>query len=114
MAVTDVFDRLQMRLARLPRPHTGLHAEISRVTPSLLTPAGTPLELMLRAHAARQDVGAATFATDGGNLEKLGMAPLVSGPGSIDVAHQADEYVPIEALHRAVAVVESLVREACA
>ncbi len=114
MAVADVFDRLQRRLERLPRPHTGLHAEISRVTPSLLTPAGTPLERMLRAHAARPDVGAATFATDGGNLEKLGMAPLVFGPGSIDVAHQADEYVAIDALHRAVDVVEALVREACA
>jgi acetylornithine deacetylase len=84
-----------------------------RTTPALLTDEGTPLQDLLSAHASRADLGAATFATDGGNLARLGMAPLVFGPGSIDVAHQADEFVPRDELHRCVDMVEQVVRARC-
>ncbi len=88
-------------------------AELLRVTPAMLTPEGTRLEELLRPHARSQALGAASFATDGGNLERLGMRTLVFGPGSIDVAHQADEYVPVDELHRAVDVVAEVVARAC-
>jgi acetylornithine deacetylase len=80
---------------------------------SLSTAPDTPLQALLASWAAHPDVGAAAFATDGGNLAQLGTAPLVFGPGSIDVAHKADEYVEVGALHRAVDVVESVVRARC-
>lgn len=80
---------------------------------ALDTPAGTDLERLLRPLASSPEVGAAGFATDGGNLARAGMDPLVFGPGSIDVAHKADEYVEIAALHRAADVVEAVVRARC-
>ena len=52
-------------------------------------------------------------ATDGGNFERMGVRTLVFGPGSIDVAHKADEYVPVDELHRAVDVVEEVVARRC-
>lgn len=88
-------------------------AELLRVTPSMLTPTGTRLEELLRPHARVAELGAASFATDGGNLERLGMRTLVFGPGSIDVAHQADEFVPVDELHKAVDVVAEVVARAC-
>ena len=57
--------------------------------------------------------GAASFATDGGNLAKLGMEPLVFGPGAIEVAHMADEHVAVADLVRAVNIVEAVVRQRC-
>jgi acetylornithine deacetylase len=109
MADDAPFRRLEARLAAFP----DCSARILRVTPALLTRPGTPLEAVLRRHADDPSVGAATFATDGGNLAKLGTEPLVFGPGSIEVAHQADEYVSAADLVRAVDVVEAIVREAC-
>lgn len=91
----------------------GVSAELVRVTPAMLTPEGTPLEALLRPHATSPDLGAASFATDGGNLARAGMRSLVFGPGSIDVAHKADEYVPIDELHRAVDVVAEVVARRC-
>lgn len=71
--------------------------------PALLTEAGTTLEALLRPHARQVQPGAAPFATDGGNLSRLGTRCLVFGPGSIDVAHRPDEYLPLDqllAVHR--------------
>lgn len=86
---------------------------LGRVTPSLLTEPGTPLEAHLRTHARSGVLGAAPFATDGGNLARLGMLPLVFGPGSIEVAHQADEWLDEGDLHRAVEVVSDLIGQRC-
>lgn len=88
-------------------------AELARVTPAMLTPEGTPLEALLRPYASTPTLGAASFATDGGNLARAGMRSLVFGPGSIDVAHKADEYVPVDELHRAVDVVAEVVARRC-
>ncbi len=84
-----------------------------RTTPAMLTPEGTALEGILRGFGATPRPGAAAFATDGGNLQKLGVQTLVFGPGSIDVAHQADEYVPLGELHAAVDVVQAVVHARC-
>ncbi len=90
-----------------------VRAELVRVTPSLHTPEGTPLQGLLTPWACDHRTAAAAFATDGGNLERLGVRTLVFGPGSIDVAHQADEYVPVGELHRAVDVVRDVVQKVC-
>jgi acetylornithine deacetylase len=104
------------RLRRCVGPEVdgcAVHGRVLRVTPALLTPAGTPLEGLLRHHAVDQRLGAATFATDGANLSTLGMAPLIFGPGAIEVAHQADEHVHIAELASAVDAAEDILRRAC-
>ncbi len=105
-----VFERLRDRLAPLG---DGVRARILRITPGMLTPPGTPLEQALQPHSPHGQVGAAGFATDGGNLAALGLEPLIFGPGSIDVAHRADEHIPLDELHRAVDIIEALVRQRC-
>ena len=87
--------------------------EAMRSTPAMLTPSGTALEGLLREHATAESVGAAAFATDGGNLCKLGMEPLVFGPGSIDVAHKADEWVDEGELQRTIPVLQELIARRC-
>lgn len=94
-------------------PLGAVTAELVRVTPAMLTPPGTPLEAILRPYATAPDTAAASFATDGGNFERMGIRTLVFGPGSIDVAHKADEYVPVDELHRAVDVVDEVVARRC-
>ena len=66
--------------------------------PALLTPAGTSLEAALLPLARSPIVGGVPFATDAGNLERLGLSCLIFGPGSIDLAHRPDERVPIDQL----------------
>lgn len=113
MRPEEVHDRIDRRLDAL-RERAPVHLKLIRVTPSLLTEAGTSLEAVLAAHASAPGTGMAPFATDGGNLAKVGMKPLVFGPGSIEVAHKADEYVEVASLNRAVDVVERVIRARCA
>ena len=50
------------------------------------------------------------YTTDIPFLDRWG-TPLLVGPGSVTVAHTADEHIPIAELHRAAEVYEKLVRE---
>lgn len=106
-------DALFEELRDAVEPLGDVRAELIRVTPAMLTPSGTPLEALLRPWASSPETAAASFATDGGNFERLGVRTIVFGPGSIDVAHKADEYVPVGELHRAVDVVEEVVARRC-
>lgn len=111
-APAAVHDRLAEKIRRLELPQP-VHTRILRETPSLLTREDTPLRTVLADHADHAACGCASFATDGGNLARLGMAPLVFGPGSIEVAHQADEHVAVRDLVRTVDIAESVIRRWC-
>jgi len=112
-----IFNRVQALVdsvaLRWARQGGGASAEILQEAPALLTPAGTELERLLRPHASSDKAGAAAFATDGGNLALAGVHSIVFGPGSIDVAHRADEYVPVDQLWTCQRVVSDIVRRRC-
>jgi acetylornithine deacetylase len=109
-----VFERIRTGLGLLDLPlDTTASASIQSLSPAMLTPEGLALQEALSKHACHQDLGAASFATDGGNLAALGIQSLIFGPGSIDVAHKANEYVSREALLKGVDMVEAVIRERC-
>ena len=83
-------------------------------TPSLLTPADCGHLHLLAPHASHPHPTGAPFATDGGQLARLGCEPLVFGPGSIDVAHRPDEYLERGELLATVGMIADVVRRACA
>jgi acetylornithine deacetylase len=108
----EVFHRIE-KLIEDSEFASKARVQLNQVTPSMYTPPNTELEGLLYAHASSTTCGAAGFATDGGNLAKLGIESLIFGPGSIDVAHKANEYISSQALHQAVDIIESLVRTRC-
>ena len=56
---------------------------------------------------------AVAFATEAPWLQKLGLETLVMGPGSIDQAHQPDEFLELSQLDPAVRVLQGLIRKFC-
>lgn len=44
------------------------------------------------------DTGGVAYATEGGQFQRAGLATVVCGPGSIEQAHQPDEYIEIDQL----------------
>lgn len=63
----------------------------------------------LTGHSA-QAVG---FATEAPFYRQLGMQAVVMGPGSIDQAHQPDEFIAIEQIEPAVRVLRGLIQQFC-
>lgn len=111
---TAVYDRIKQGLETLNLPRgTSISTSIRTLSPALMTPKGLALQEALSKHACVQELGAASFATDGGNLASLGIRSLIFGPGSIDVAHKANEYVSHDALLKGAKMVEAVIRERC-
>jgi acetylornithine deacetylase len=57
--------------------------------------------------------GVVAFGTEAPLYRAMGMEVVVLGPGSIDVAHQPDEYLPLSAIDPAIALLQRLVAHYC-
>ncbi len=57
--------------------------------------------------------GSVAFATEAPFLQSLGMETVVMGPGSIDQAHQPDEFIPMDQIQPAIEILKSLIRQFC-
>jgi acetylornithine deacetylase len=51
------------------------------------------------------------YATDGGHFQAAGLSTVVCGPGSIEQAHQCDEWIATAELAACDAMVAALVSE---
>jgi acetylornithine deacetylase len=58
--------------------------------------------------------GSVSFATDAGWLQRLGFECAIWGPGSIEVAHRPNEFVPLSDLAAAAATLDRAVDRWCA
>ena len=56
---------------------------------------------------------AVAFATEAPFLQQLGMETIVMGPGSIDRAHQPDEYLELEQIQPCIALLQQCIRHYC-
>ncbi|MEP4145774.1 MAG: acetylornithine deacetylase [Halioglobus sp.] len=56
---------------------------------------------------------AVAFATEAPFLQQLGMDTIVMGPGSIDQAHQPDEFMPLDQIKPCISLLESCIRHYC-
>lgn len=53
------------------------------------------------------------FATEAPFMQQLGMQTLVLGPGSIDQAHQPDEFIPLDQVGPAITILRRLIEKYC-
>lgn len=56
---------------------------------------------------------AVAFGTEGPYLQQLGMDTLIMGPGSIDQAHQPNEYMSLDQVQPCIDVLRKLIRQYC-
>jgi acetylornithine deacetylase len=79
----------------------------------MIAPPDLAVYRQLRAAMEQTAEHSVMFATDGGWLERAGFHCVLFGPGSIEVAHRANEFVPAAELSRAGEVLDQLVRQRC-
>jgi acetylornithine deacetylase len=97
-----------------PNAHGRIEVGRPKVVASMRSPRGTPLEAALTAVLGGGGGAAgAPFATDGGELERGGIASLICGPGEIEQAHQPDESVSRAAFERGVDVIQTIIGRLC-
>jgi acetylornithine deacetylase len=54
-----------------------------------------------------------SYGTEAPFFQQLGMDTLVLGPGSIDVAHQPNEYMALDQVQPCVHLLQGLIRQFC-
>ncbi len=114
MDTTATLAALESRLARSAEAH-GTTITMRPVSPPV-APFETPSDGKLVRTLERLSGGTAgtvAFGTEGPFLQALGMETVIFGPGSIDQAHQPDEYIAANRIQPAVDVLTRLIAEVC-
>ena len=81
-------------------PDAGFTFETICEVPSFLGSADDPVTRLAQRLAGETRVTQVAFGTEAGMFKNAGIPTVVCGPGSIEQAHQPDEYVTLEQLAR--------------
>ncbi len=81
--------------------------------PPMLLREDAEIYRALSAAVGQTDTVSASYATDAGWLQELGVECAVWGPGSIEVAHKPNESLPIEQFERAGQILAEMIRQSC-
>jgi len=89
-------------------PTAGFRFENTASMPAFSARADEPAARLAAALARTTRTTLVAFGTEAGLFQRAGMSTVVCGPGSINQAHQADEFVSLEQLARCEAFIAGL------
>ena len=81
-------------------PNSGFSFEPFASMPAFQARPDEPAVRLAQRLAGTQQTTLVAFGTEAGLFQRAGLSTVVCGPGSINQAHQADEYVSLEQLAR--------------
>lgn len=81
--------------------------------PMLLDDENAPIHRALCQLISQTQSHGVSYASDAGWLSRIGINCVLYGPGTIEVAHRPNEFVPIEEFNRAKQTVQQLVHHMC-
>ena len=87
--------------------------ELYNDNPPLDTAAASPSHAWLLERLGQDATQGAAFCSDGGHLSRLGVEPVLFGPGSISQAHRPDEFVPIAEVETVSKHLEAMIEAFC-
>ncbi|GHD59233.1 acetylornithine deacetylase [Thalassobaculum fulvum] len=104
---TDDADAIEARIRRFcadeldpvlkaAAPHAGVVTEMITDVPGLAPDETSAAEALVRHLTGLNASGVVAYGAEAGLFQRAGMPAVIFGPGSIDQAHKADEYVDID------------------
>ncbi|HXW24464.1 MAG TPA: acetylornithine deacetylase, partial [Xanthobacteraceae bacterium] len=94
-------------------PEAGIELRERSSFPGLDTPPASDIVGLSKAFAGRNDIAKVAFGTEAGGYAADGIPSVVVGPGSIDQAHKADEFIAVAELEKCGLFLDRLI-EHCA
>jgi acetylornithine deacetylase len=104
----DILPKYQER-AGDARIMTELHASY----PGLVMDENSPAIALAREISGANAVEAVAYGTEAGHFQRAGIPAVICGPGSIDQAHKADEFVALSELDKCEAFLRKVIVKAC-
>ena len=90
-------DKVLARM-RQTAPSSAIETQMTSDVPGLAPDPGSEAERLAMRLSGRNHTIAVAYATEAGHFQQAGLPTVVCGPGSIDQAHQPDEYITLEQL----------------
>lgn len=95
---------------KLKAPEGGVVVRRLANVPALQADEGTAAEALVRRLSGYNGpAGAVSFAAEAGQFHNAGLPSWLCGPGSIDQAHQPDEFIEVTQMERGAAMMQRLV-----
>ena len=118
---TEIPRLFEEAVARVTRERLNRYGDYGRIetleevsVPGLAPDPGSEAERLALRLASRNRTISVPFATEAGRFQQAGIATVVCGPGSIDQAHQPDEFIALDALEKGERFMRRLLAECAA
>ena len=111
MTVEDVAARVRAAVAGAVDEPFAL--ERVSESPAMLLDPDAPIHRALCEAVGQRESHSVMFASDAGWLQRAGFDSVLFGPGSIEVAHQPNESMPVAEFRRAGEVLDGLIHRSC-
>ncbi len=95
---------------RLVAPDCDITTRQLAAAPAMRPEPGGQAESLCHQLLELRDSTVVSYATEGGQFQEAGYSTVVCGPGSIDQAHQADEYIELSQIEKAEKFLQRLIR----
>ncbi|WP_282190189.1 acetylornithine deacetylase [Azospirillum brasilense] len=106
-------ERLRAAMRQIS-PDCDIRTEQLAGVPGLAPEPGGPAAQLCHALTGRNDTGMVSFAAEAGQFQEAGLSTVLCGPGSIDQAHQPNEYIDVAQVTACEGFLRNLVRRLAA
>ena len=94
-------------------PDEAFSLDLVSESPAMMLDADADIHRSLCGLIGQRESFGVAFATDAGWLQRVGFRCVLFGPGSIEVAHRPNEFVPVAEFRRAGELLDDIVRRRC-
>lgn len=94
-------------------PSTGVDFAFGEVLPGLATAEEAEVTTLVKQLAEANGTAKVSFATEAGLFDGIGVPTIVCGPGSIEQAHKADEWIALDQIAAGEAFLRRLMAKIC-
>lgn len=102
-------DREIEPMLKAAAPHAGVVTRKEVDSIPLAPDASSPAEHLVKYLTGLNESEVVSFGAEAGAYQKSGMPAVVFGPGSIEQAHKADEFIELDQVQQCVAFVDKLI-----
>jgi acetylornithine deacetylase len=94
---------------KMRAPEGGVHITRRTNTPGLAIERDSVAETLARALTGDNEIRAASYAAEAGLFQRAGLPAVICGPGSIEQAHQPDEWIELSQIEEGAAFMRRLI-----
>lgn len=103
-------DELEPAMRRV-HPGTGIRFEIRSQVPGFQAAEDEPAVVLAKRLTGQNTTESVAYGAEAGQFQRAGLSVAMCGPGSIDQAHQPNEYISVEQFEQGVAFMRRLIAQ---